>query len=524
LRRLRTALLSIGAIFALAIGTMLTSAGPSEAAATQQTASAGGHALPCDIYRADKTPCVAAHSMVRALYKSYDGPLYEVQRSSDNRTADIGVLTKGGYADAAAQDAFCAGTHCIVTKIYDQSPQNNYLSIETAGGNGPADHGAVADALPVSIGGHRVYGLDVTGQVGYRDNVTTGVARNGQPESMYMVASGTHYNNLCCFDYGNAETNNLDTGNGHMDALNLGSWCQNAPCYGQGPWVQADMENGLYMSNQGGSLDPNYTGSKQPYVTATLKNNGQNFFALKYGDAQSGSLTTLYSGPEPSRPGYSPMQQEGAIVLGTGGDNSNGSIGSFFEGVMTAGVASDAAEDAVQANIVSAGYGGPNGVAPGSLTPGSAVSLRATTPCCTTRYVRAQGQNAPLITSVIDASSSAADKKDATWIVTHGLANSACLSFESPQYPGDYLRQKNGIVSLQPEDGTNQFAQDATFCATPGISGQGTSFRSFDFPAQYIRHFANVVYSSAYGGPNPWDGAAQFWNDDVSWDVTVPWT
>ena len=50
------------------------------------------------------------------------------------------------------------------------------------------------------------------------------------------------------------------------------------------------------------------------------------------------------------------MHQEGAIILGTGGDNSNWSAGSFFEGVMTAGYPTDAADNAVQANIVSVGY------------------------------------------------------------------------------------------------------------------------------------------------------------------------
>ena len=29
----------------------------------------------------------------------------------------------GGYADAAAQDAFCANTYCWITTVYDQSPQ-----------------------------------------------------------------------------------------------------------------------------------------------------------------------------------------------------------------------------------------------------------------------------------------------------------------------------------------------------------------------------------------------------------------
>jgi hypothetical protein len=118
------------------------------------------------------------------------------------------------------------------------------------------------------------------------------------------------------------------------------------------------MENGLFQSDTGVSQNTSNTGNSAPFVTALLKNNGQNYFALKNGNAQSGGLSTQYAGPEPTSGCYSPMHQEGAIVLGTGGDNSNGSIGSFFEGVMTAGIPSDAADNAVQANIVSAGYGG----------------------------------------------------------------------------------------------------------------------------------------------------------------------
>jgi hypothetical protein len=50
-------------------------------------------------------------------------------------------------------------------------------------------------------------------------------------------------------------------------------------------------------------------------------------------------------------------QLKGAIILGIGGDNSNGAQGNFFEGVMTSGFSSDATDSAVQANIVAAGYG-----------------------------------------------------------------------------------------------------------------------------------------------------------------------
>jgi alpha-L-arabinofuranosidase B-like protein len=47
---------------------------------------------PCDIYAAAGTPCVAAHSTTRALYASYNGPLYRVMRLSDKQVKDVGVI------------------------------------------------------------------------------------------------------------------------------------------------------------------------------------------------------------------------------------------------------------------------------------------------------------------------------------------------------------------------------------------------------------------------------------------------
>src|SRR5262245_25282599 len=92
---------------------------------------------PCDLYAAGGTPCVAAHSTTRALYGSYGGPLYQVKRQSDDALKDIGVVA--GYADAAAQDAFCAHTICWITRLYDQSPNHNDLTQAPRGGfSGPA--------------------------------------------------------------------------------------------------------------------------------------------------------------------------------------------------------------------------------------------------------------------------------------------------------------------------------------------------------------------------------------------------
>jgi hypothetical protein len=322
------------------------------AASAEPDAAAQGATRPCDLYAAGGTPCVAAHSTTRALIGAYDGRLYQVRRASDGATADILTLKAGGYANAAKQDKFCAGTSCIITVLYDQTARHNDLTVEGAGGAGAADFASAANALPVVAGGHAVYGVYISAGNGYRNDRTSGVATGGAPEGMYMVASGTHVNTGCCFDYGNAETNNLDTGNGHMDAVNLGT---------TGPYVGADLENGIYGA--GGPVQMSFD-----FVTAMLKNDGQTTFAVKGGNAQSGGLTTQYAGALPNST-YTPMHLEGAIVLGTGGDNSRWSVGSFFEGVMTAGYPSDATENAVQANIVGVGYAGDSrGGEPGTIT------------------------------------------------------------------------------------------------------------------------------------------------------------
>ncbi|MBV2354076.1 ricin-type beta-trefoil lectin domain protein [Streptomyces sp. J2-1] len=346
---------SVPAVLVLLFGALVGLTGTSEAAGS----------LPCDIYGAAGTPCVAAHSSTRALFGAYDGPLYQVTRASDGASRNIGVLTAGGYADAASQDTFCAATTCRISKVYDQTSRHNDLTPGPAGTAGMgADRGADASEIAVTAGGHKVYGIWISPGVGYRyTGAASGVAVDGRPEGVYMVASGTHVGSACCFDYGNAERTPADTGNGHMDAVSIATTCYFAPCTGNGPWVEADLENGMFQGDNGSN--PDNRGNGTPFVTAVLKNDGQSRYALKGGDSRSGSLTTWWDGALPSRGGYRPMRQEGGIILGTGGDNSNWNMGTFFEGVMVAGYPTDAAENAVQSNIVSVGYAGqtnvPNG-------------------------------------------------------------------------------------------------------------------------------------------------------------------
>jgi hypothetical protein len=291
---------------------------------------------------------------VRALYSAYSGNLYQVRRS-DSATQDIGVLTPGGFANSAAQDSFCSGSRCTISIIYDQSSNGNDLTRASAGGakNTP-DNEAIATDLKLTVGGHTVYGVHIPAGTGYRNDTTTGIATGDQPEGEYMITSGKYYNGGCCFDYGNAETSNLDTGNGHMEAVYFGNSTTWGRGSGSGPWVMADLENGLFSGVNAG-LNSGDMSIAYDYVTAMVKGE-PGHFAIKAGSGQSGTLTTMWDGQRPAN-GYDPMHKEGAIILGIGGDNSNGAQGNFYEGGMTSGYPSNATDDAVQANIIAAGYG-----------------------------------------------------------------------------------------------------------------------------------------------------------------------
>ncbi len=331
------------------VGTLLPLSVVLFAVACLSSASASAQTIksrPCDLYPST-TPCVAAFSTTRALYRKYSGALYQVTRQPDESRLDIGLLPDG-YADAAAQDSFCAKASCTITKIYDQSPNHNDLTPAPPGGasRGPYsndyDVPALADALPAMIDGHKVYGIAITHGMGYRNDKPAGTAVHGQPEGVYMVTSALNLNSRCCFDFGNAETNDMDNNAGHMDAINI--MCRGEiPC---GANAGLDMENGIY-----GHLKVT---DGTAFVTAMGASDGQHTFAIYEGNAQSGKLTTTGAIPLPT--GYQPMQQEGAIILGIGGDNSDWATGYFFEGVMTKGMPAAKEMEAVQKNIVAARY------------------------------------------------------------------------------------------------------------------------------------------------------------------------
>ena len=368
-----------------ATGGSTTATGGSSAGTGGATGTGGSTSsipLPCDLLNAAGQKCVSAHSTVRTIISGYTGPLYQLCKgtfaagpsSCKGTTQD--VASKNGYADSASHDTFCSGGTCTITKIYDQSGQKNDLEPAPRGGaKGTPDNPANAGDLKTLINGQSTYGILVKAGIGYRTgcsacNIKTGngMATGDAPQTMYMITSQKDLVDGCCFDYGNAETTSNDDGNGTMETIYFGAgvvWGTGAGGK-PGPWVEADLENGLYAGWENGQ-DQNISTNKAlkfDFVTAIVlgdtqeKNSNKGRFALYGADATAGALQTMYDGIRPAKNGYVPMKKQGSIILGIGGDNSNGAGGRFYEGAVATGtVATKATLDSLQAALVAAKYG-----------------------------------------------------------------------------------------------------------------------------------------------------------------------
>ena len=325
-----------------------------------------GIPLPCDVLSQGGTTCVTAHSTVRVIVSGYEGPLYQLctggvspgPSSCTGTTQDITAID--GYADVATHDSFCGEDTCYITKIYDQSGNGADLEPSPKGGQKVTpDNPAKASTLPVKLNGHNAYGVLIKPGMGYRTGCngcnikeTNGMAVGDEPQSMYMITSGLDTVDGCCFDYGNAETTSNDDGNGTMEAVYFGGGVVWGTGYGgkPGPWVMADLENGVYAGWENGQNKLISTNKPLTFdfVTAIVvgdtkeKNCGKGRFMLYGADATGadgtfGKLTTMYDGIRPEKPGYVPMQKQGSLILGTGGDNSSSGGGRFYEGATAIG-------------------------------------------------------------------------------------------------------------------------------------------------------------------------------------------
>ena len=331
--------------------------------------------LPCTVAAANGTPCVAAYSLARSLLSTYFGPLYQVQRASDNAFMQIGTVNIGGLANIAAQTTFCAGTTCKIVDIYNQiSPGDGSTTLTapnatviaaTVGQMGQATINGVNYSYLINPGGGN-------GQaVGYRSPLNTAgvnIPTGSSPITVYAVFGTAQYSvtqgNACCFGFGNGETSQTDTGASHLFAVDLtgvpgtgSGWYNGA---GAVPWLASDVENCASAANYCGtnpnnnSNNPGITGGTQ-FITGILKCDCTTNFSF-YQGSMGAPLTTIFSGALPAG-GWAPMHMEGSVVFGLGGDNSNNGRGSLLEGAIITGQTSGATDAAMHANV-SAVFGG----------------------------------------------------------------------------------------------------------------------------------------------------------------------
>jgi len=180
----------------------------------------------------------------------------------------------------------------------DQSPNGNHL--------GQRHKLVNASRHIVTVGSSNtpVYGMWFDPGFGMHVDQTKGVATGNDPESMYAVMSGKHYNGKCCFDYGNSETNDRDDGAGAMEAIYFGNahWRGNTGAGPEGPWAGADLESGMYYG--GGNVSVVNNGSQpltSEFVSLGLKGRSDGF-TIMGGDATAGTFATMYDGPRPFQP------------------------------------------------------------------------------------------------------------------------------------------------------------------------------------------------------------------------------
>merc|ERR1711988_784903 len=116
-------------------------------------------------------------------------------------------------------------------------------------------------------------------------------------------------------------------------------------------------------------------------------------------------------------------------------------------------------------------------------------------------YIRHMGDSVMATTA-----SSQADKRDIVWKIRSPLCvpgsgdcpksltgSPKCMSFESANWKGYYLRHKNSRIHLEKPRG-NTLAS-ATFCMRPGLADRrAISFESLDKPKHFVRHNGYHLY------------------------------
>lgn len=106
-------------------------------------------------------------------------------------------------------------------------------------------------------------------------------------------------------------------------------------------------------------------------------------------------------------------------------------------------------------------------------------------------------------------------RADSAFRIVQGLAGK-CISLESRNYPGQFLRHQAWRIKLAPREDNDLFKNDATFCMMPGLaSSAGVSLESVNNPQYFIRHRGGELWLDRFDG-------SDLNRQDATFNVTNP--
>src|SRR5262249_2010198 len=138
-----------------------------------------------------------------------------------------------------------------------------------------ADFESSAVRRSLMVSGHKTYALFMNAHESYRNNATMGVPTGNAAQGIYELADGTHAGGACCWDFGNAGTDNCNGTTMNTIFFGIGFWSTSS---GNGPWFIGDFEGGVWSTGsranmQGVPFDnnPNLASSNFTYAFGILK-------------------------------------------------------------------------------------------------------------------------------------------------------------------------------------------------------------------------------------------------------------
>jgi hypothetical protein len=99
-------------------------------------------------------------------------------------------------------------------------------------------------------------------------------------------------------------------------------------------------------------------------------------------------------------------------------------------------------------------------------------------------------------------------RREATFTVVSGLADSGCFSFRAPD--GRYLRHASWRLRLDADQRTPLFRSDATFCIGNGATPGTVTLESSNYPGWYLHHRGGQLWVDQTDGSTAFHAETSF--------------